>query len=646
MSDDEVTESVAHMIYRGRLRICTAIGLGGGSQAKPARAVASDRIAADREMENLPFKGNAFRFESRRYRFVLAARWRPLRTDGDYRLVPEHEARSVVGRMAQTLARSEEERAALHGAAAHLSSVRDDPVGAVALLRTPPIYQIVVGQAPVSSSMTPSRVVKLREKKPVPCNLSFLEITAAPTESSGCKSVRNGQVRLNQALKRNQSPSLLKNGQVFQITANSSANEPREVTITVHSEASCGADTHPRLDWSDSEESGLTHKTVRKLKFFREPQPGDTARIGLFAMWNAAFSHESTTHAIVASSCGVPAASGGAAVASLGAVIEVFPADQYTAEISLPAFLKPDALEYSKSSQNWTSARDKDKEKIEEAKKLGSEVYEGDAKFMKEAGISRKDIRDFAEEQEKRRIGYLAEDPPGLKIEISQQDGNRLLKASVDEILNLCRLVRESEYRFKQLQLWFEKLQWGPGVGFKIECQFLILKLSAKWGYKEYTDDRVFLEYGGSLDLDILKAEAKISAGVRFAGMADAIVFISGEGVLGLTVPEIKKEKPDETVRAHVKPRGELKFSGGVEGTLMWVVQAKGSVSVPFSAETEDLEVFTERGVISGTVVVKREAVVLRYDLSMAGAFSMGGKSDDLVKEDKWSFPFPPQPVS
>ena len=341
--------------------------------------------------------------------------------------------------------------------------------------------------------------------------------------------------------------------------------------------------------------------------------------------------------AVSAVSCGQPLGASGA-VGELDATIEVFPGDRYTAEISFPPFMKKDVVDWKSDP----SVHDKQKEEIEKAKGIADEYYESDKEFMKEAGIKRKDVRDFAEEQKKRQLGYIEGPPDSWDFKVTHTDGNVISHASTHEILDWLKIIRKAEYRFKQIQLWIDKLQWGPGVQISVDCQFLVMKLSASWGFKEYMDDRVFFAYKGSVDMDIIKASAKVSAGWKAAGLADALVFFSGEGALGLSVPAIEKEDPDESPKAHVKPRGQLEFAGGLEGTACWVIKAKGQIAITFTAETDDLEVFSERGIISGKVVVKREPVRCTYDLDAGGMFGYGGQTEPLIKGDEWPFEFPP----
>src|SRR5437667_7400424 len=105
-------------------------------------------------------------------------------------------------------------------------------------------------------------------------------------------------------------------------------------------------------------------------------------------------------------------------------------------------------------------------------------------------------------------------------------------------------MIVEAEYRFKQFQEWIDNFQVGPGVRCKVEVQFLAGRLSAKWGYVEYVDNRVFLQYSGSVKLDLIKASLDVSLGWKTAGLADLLVILKGEGTISFDVPEIVKEDP------------------------------------------------------------------------------------------------------
>jgi hypothetical protein len=486
------------------------------------------------------------------------------------------------------------------------------------------------GQTTLQCSSSPAQASIPEE----PCNLEMLQFIEPEADCGGKKQQRVVIFRSGQICDRRASPTQLGSGDKFQITANSAINaKPRQIEMEIVTQADCSGSIHPWARWEDFE--GSNGKVAKKanLSFYRQPMGGDNSRWGFFVMLNSVFGLEPVQYSVSANCCGIPLKPGGGSTENMGAVIEVFPGDQYSAELSIPAFLKPDALDYSKASKSWTTSRDRDKEKIEKASGEAEEIYVKEKDFFREIGVSKKEFRDFAESMEKKKLGYVEGNPEGLKIKLSQVDGTRTLEANVDEVIKLIRLIRQAEYRFKEFNEWIESLQVGPGVRFKAECQFLAIKFVAQWGYTEYVDDRVFLRYSGSLDIDIVKASLEGSFGFKSAGLCDLILVLKGEGTIGITVPQITKETPDDPPRGEVKPRGELKFSGGVEGTLLWAAKAEGKLEVVFKATTEELKVLSEKSILSGKIVVSREPLEAIVTASCV-LYGTTSRKFELVKAD------------
>ena len=466
-----------------------------------------------------------------------------------------------------------------------------------------------------------------------PCNLQMMRLVESDADCSGERKTRSVEIRKGQALNRNASPTLLPAGETFQITASSEANgQPRVLNLEVSTAADCLSSKHPEAEWQDARGAQQKVGKQQKLEFYRPPLRGDDVGLGFFTIVNAIFGQKPVSYPVEARCCGMPPQPGGGSVESLGATIEVFPADKYSLELSFPALCKPHALEFSRASESWTTQRERDEKKIEAAGDKADELYKENKEAMELLG-SKAEFREFAEDMKKRQIGFVEGDPEIPKVSLTQTDGRRSLKAPVDDVIQLVRLIRNAEYRLKEFERWVDNFQVGPGVRFKVECQFFVAKITAKWGYTEYLDDRVFLSYSGSADIDIIKANLDLSLGFKCAGAADLLLVLKGEGTLGLTVPEFTKEQPDEPPKGKVKPRGELKITGGVEGTVLWAAHAEGVVEVTFKADTEELEILSEHAVLAGKIVVSREPVMakLTYSCTLWGART---KSKELVKAD------------
>jgi hypothetical protein len=178
-----------------------------------------------------------------------------------------------------------------------------------------------------------------------------------------------------------------------------------------------------------------------------------------------------------------------------------------------------------------------------------------------------------------------------------------------DDVIILVRAIRTAEYVFKKIDEWIDNFQVGPGVSLKLECQFLAGRINAKWGYTEYTDERVFLAIAGAIKIDLIKASVDVNAGWKCAGLADAFITLKGEGTLSLNLPAVEKTDPDTTLHSSVKAEGELKLSGGVHGAFGWVITGDVGFEVTFKADTEDFKVLCEKAILKGKILISREPV-------------------------------------
>jgi hypothetical protein len=474
--------------------------------------------------------------------------------------------------------------------------------------------------------------------KPVPvkpCNLAMLSFTEPAAEMGETKGTRSVQIRQGQSLDRSQSPTLLPPGGAFQITAKSTANPPNLVNVVVQMQDTCSLATHPQL--SANGPQGSTSKITKKqtLGFNRPSMPGDDGEIGLWAVINAVFGQSPQTCSVTADCCGLPAQPGGGSVASLNGNIQIFPADQYELELTVPAFLKPDSLKFETTTSGWDTEADEDE---------SEEYFESNQTFLQSPNATRP-VRQFATDMQNKQTGSDDDDfVDELEVELTQTDGVRSLKAPIDDIIKLVRMIRSAEYAMKQLDGWIDALQVGPGVSFSIECQFFAGKLTANWGYTEYTDDRAFLQYSGSLQIQIVKASINLSLGVKFAGMADLLLVLSGDGAISISIPSVKKESPDdERPDVSVTPEGELELSGSIEGTLMWFVKGSVGIETTFEAETENLTVLTDTAMLSGEIKISREAVNVTASASCR-LLGTSGYEMEVIKADPQVavFTFPP----
>ena len=473
--------------------------------------------------------------------------------------------------------------------------------------------------------------------KPVPvqpCNLAMLSFTEPKAQMGEEEGTRSVQIRQGQDLDRSQSPTLLPPGGTFQITAKSTANPPNQVNALVQMQATCSLATHPQLtaDGPDDSTSKVTKKQT--LSFNRPYMPGDDGEIGLWAVINAVFGQSPQTCSVTADCCGLPSPPGAGSVASLSGNIQIFPADQYELELSIPAFLKPDSLKYEKDGGSWS---DDDQDEDDDAG-----YFQSNQEYIQTTNTT--PVQQFAANMQNKQSGDDDDDfVDELEVKLTQTDGVRKLEAPIDDIIKLVRMIRSAEYAMKQLEGWIDALQVGPGFSFSIECQFLAGKMTAGWGYTEFTDDRVFLQYSGSLQLQIVKASVSLSVGFRCLGIADLLLVLSGEGTISISLPSVEKKSPDEKPEVSVEPEGELELTGSIEGTLWWFVKGSVGITTTFKAETENLQVFSDQGMLSGEITISREPVTLSAAVSCR-LLGQDGYEVEIIKEDPEIavFTFPP----
>jgi hypothetical protein len=469
-------------------------------------------------------------------------------------------------------------------------------------------------------------------KKPVPdkpCNLAMIRLQS---EEEG-KAPRTMEIREGQSLRRGSSPTLLPPRGVFQIIANSEANGVLKVVeLEVETEAVCSHATHPAIQWSDHKPDQHKIAKKQKLSFYRHPMLGDHSGLGFFAILNGLFDMGSEKYPVQAVTCGMPQLPKNS-VENLNAVIEVFPGDQFTLEFAFPPLCSPSALSFDTASNNWTSKREKDNEELKKTGEKADRIYKAYAEVHPDLATSNKDFQKFQIDQKKRELGYLEGDKEKVNVSLTQKDGDNTLKAPISDIVKLLKMIRNAEYAIKEIQIWIDKMQVGPGVRFKIECQFLICSIKAKWGYAEYLDDRVFLSYSGSAEIDIIKVEMEITAGVKFAGFSDLFFGLSGSGTIGLTIDAFKKDDPDRFPGGHIKPRGKVEIAGRIEGALGWVAKAVGKIELVFNADTKDLEILTAKAILKGKIVISREEICA--SVTASNCLWSTTKKCKLVDEDR-----------
>lgn len=470
-----------------------------------------------------------------------------------------------------------------------------------------------------------------------PCNLELLQLAEPKGSPQGKDGARHAQFKLPGKLKRRQSPVELRAGQdPFNITATSARQGKRKLQFTVQQPVHCGHADHKLLSVVGP---GLTKAFAGNsatIELAREPMAGDNGTpMGLWAAVNAGWQacRGPATYTVSAYSCGLPASAKGVPAAVLAGVVKVWPADQYKLTLSIPALLEPSALKLDKASSQWTT----DKQKEADARTASADAYYQEHKdFLREAGVSRADVRDFVNGMGKKASGEDDEKfADKLKLDFSQTDGQRTLKASIDDAVRLVRAIRSAEYAIKQVDQWLENATVGPGASISVAVQFFSGSISAEWAQTEYLDDRVYLAWKGSIGIELVKLELKLAIGWRCAGLADLFIELGGEGSLSAT-GSAACVGPDDAVEFKLTPKGELKLSGMIKAQLMWAVKGETGLECTFKAELDEFRFMQAKGsALAGKVTIGREPVyrVITYSNRLWGGTTE--EKEEVIKADE-----------
>ena len=204
-------------------------------------------------------------------------------------------------------------------------------------------------------------------------------------------------------------------------------------------EAVCGA-RHPLLSVADASHRAESPETQDTLTFSRPPMSGDGELPGFWPVLNSIFQCGSETFPIEAQCCGVPGKQGGEEVESLEATIEVFPDDQYSLSLEIPALLKPDSLTYETKTSGWETEKDRKEKQVDEAGEEASDLYKS-SQDLQDIG-SEGEFKQFAEDLTKKQLQIEDETwSDQLSVKLTQTDGARTYEAPVDDLIRLVKMI-------------------------------------------------------------------------------------------------------------------------------------------------------------------------------------------------------------
>ncbi len=485
----------------------------------------------------------------------------------------------------------------------------------------------------------------------LPCNLTKLVLRESNAEPQGKEGERRVEFKAIQRTARNESPVSLRSGRdTFQLTAPSKSQGPRRLTITSRYEAQCGKENHTGMVVGGDEGAKKYGDNTITLELNRKPLLGDAwLGMGFFTILNACWQacQDPVRYTVESKSCGLPTGAQSAPADNLLAVIELYPADKYRLELSLPALFKPDELSFSDEAGRWKSIEDsKKKNKSKKIEKLGDDVedaadelrdtraYKYAKEYLELEVLKKKNVRSFVEDMKLKLNGkddekYLDQ----IAIEFTQQDGERLSKAPIQDVVSLVRAMRSAEYRFKELTNWIKAATIGPGVRFSVDCQFLAGSVSAEWCRQEYIDDRVYLACKAELKLTLIKFDITIQVGWKCAGVADLFIELGGAGNLSISASGAVTGPNDGALKFDLVPEGVAKVHGKIVGSLMWAVKGEVGIECEFKAELKEFAFMSKSSALGGTVRISRGAVhrVITFSCSL---WTSKEQRHEIIPED------------
>ena len=204
---------------------------------------------------------------------------------------------------------------------------------------------------------------------------------------------------------------------------------------------------------------------------------------------------------------------------------------------------------------------------------------------------------------------------------------------------------------FASIKLFQDKL-WGikelimqaiPKAGFYMDLKLKILegKFAAKWGWKEYTDYRVFMNMAASVEMTIL--DVALEAGIGFSAyQVVGQIYFAIKGTVAVSV-SAERTSPDNSLELSIPVAATLagELGARVKVPLMAQFIATGTTGIELSAG--QFKISTERGVIFGAGI-KWTGLKGKVSVS-AGPGKSGGdkrptgeqaKAIDYSRENVW----------
>jgi hypothetical protein len=376
--------------------------------------------------------------------------------------------------------------------------------------------------------------------------------------------------------------------------------------------------------------AGIGAANAARFPVFRAPASVDsvqneTLRQILQRWWPFAF--EPQIYDVDVDVCGIrPGGASGVGRQSLA--VHVFPADTYALALKIPAYrqtkvsssgsrnLKGDAKDdYSTSTtergpggeqrSGYAESFKSGNKSTEAAKSITYTNQQGehithtdgmrvqDGKIIdtsKLAGEQGDQTTTYSDDPEDKPIKLDQQPPSDVELEIKHNGVRSESTAAITEVINT---VKYWEHTFKEV--WNFLRDWVPQVGWKFDLDISVFsgELAFEWGYKEYSDHRVYGAWSGSVGVDVLAVSVDVSFGVQMSKAA--VAKLSGKASGKLRVDhKLSRTSPDSPWGPNEGSRGksveiDLDFGGvvAVGGPTWFRFERKAGFRSGFDAKAE-----------------------------------------------------------
>lgn len=426
----------------------------------------------------------------------------------------------------------------------------------------------------------------------------------------------------------------LRSGAVIEMVAlGERESKKTKVELSVRTDFKfCGAKNHhPELQvrHPDGRWERLPQQSQHKLNVYRAARAYDQLPSGLsgFLGYFWVLANAPTVYEIYAVVCG--ARQPGPPVGSLAGSIRVYPADQYEFTVTLPPIFK---IGYERYDGRRGQAGSSSSEFTATGNLPG---LQGTVKYSSEAGpegrsssgsvtgtsyglhgsastsysigskdgqlsdtLSRTVTVAKVQVSSSRKVEWssgeetskLTLEPArvetGVKVAL-KHNGTELDVA--DWITGVINLVRRFSETLEEIYTSIE--EWKPKVGwfFSVDVTLFTGSFGAAWGYKEWSDHRVFRAFEIYAQLELLKADIKLAFGVDCTIKGIGIVAKVEGGIEGCVSVKASfaRVSPDETEAKRAAISGEVKGSLGFNATVIsegWF-QLEGTVETGIAVE-------------------------------------------------------------